>query len=184
LGGPCHLASTHSVILVLVPHVMSVLLICVSSCFGFVLWCCLPPCFYSQCAPALVPHVMSVLLIFVCSCSGFALGCSLPPCLYSQCVPALVPHVLSVLLIFVSSCSGCALWCSFPPLPLLSVCSGLGSSCYECAPNLCILLLLGVHSYWHAAGVILQIHSIWFPCTLYSRIHLADFMFYVCVCEV
>ncbi len=84
----------------------------VSYCSGSALGCSLPPCLYSQFAPALVPHVMSVLLIFLSCCSGFALGCSLSWCLYSQCAPALVPCAMNMQLIYVSSCSRFALGCS------------------------------------------------------------------------
>ncbi len=102
-----------------------------SSCSGFALWCSLPSCLYSQCAPALVPHVMRVLQIFGNSCSGFAIGYSLLPCPYSQCAPALVPGANNVPLICVSSL---LLVCSQVFTATVSSC--FGSSWYECAPNL------------------------------------------------
>jgi hypothetical protein len=102
-----------SVVPALVPHVVSLLLICVSLCSGFALGCSLPPCQYSQCAPALVPHVVSVLLVCVRSCSEFAFAFwvfhdTVPLLSVCSCFEFLCyersPH-LCELLLWVCSCS-------------------------------------------------------------------------------
>jgi hypothetical protein len=161
---------------------MSVLLICVRSCTGSALWDSLPPCHYSQCAPC-----------FGTSCYEYAYN--LFDILLWVCFwmfPATLP-LLSVCSCFGSSCYECALnVCEL----LLWVCHGMFTASVpllycKCAPALIppamsVLLICATSCSWIYSLLLVRgwcdsakslcVDSVY---SRYSRIHLADFMFYV-----